>query len=255
MTPLRPLLDEVADAFLSARFFMRNHLFNQWELSKIFPQKNPALMTEKTAEFQFYFYVLSRTLTNRVHWGEVWDIGCRGWSYAPALAAFFPEARLLGVEVDPGQRYWNLKTRGEHAQFQVSGLQQQGRQAAFYGQDFRIFDFKSTASKSRDSVLFCHFFPFVSERPCRKWGLPSSFCDFEGLLKKSLSHPTNQVLGIFSLHQGGWELELAQAHYHEQGLDPQVTEFTVPEFEQWWPVRFSLFALYAERQELPQSNV
>ncbi len=193
---------------------------------------------EKQNEALYYHLLLSRTIPTEVSRkiNQVVDIGCRNWSYAPTLADFFPKASLVGIEVDGGRRYWNLYRRMDFAQAMANQLSKEGRVAHFYAQDFE----KLSHLPSLESTAFCFFFPFVSDRPCIQWGLPTYFVRFLELLRHAqiLSLENKTPCIIMSAHQGEWEAEIARKIYQKNQWVTQ--EFTVlaNEFVKFWSSSF-----------------
>ena len=188
-------------------------------------------------ERQFYTLLVACVRANLAPDPEVvYDIGCRNWSYAPAVAAAFPRARLVGVEVDGGRRYWNLHRRIDAAASQASELSCTGHRANVIFDDFRNLVLPASTVSS---ALFCFFYPFVSERPCRKWGLPVSFARFYSLLAHAQTSEArqNQVL---SVHQGEWEAVLARQAYGRAGLFYQETIIKPSSFTGLWPNAYDM---------------
>jgi hypothetical protein len=175
------------------------------------------------------------------------DIGCRNWSYAQALADFFPKTQLLGVEVDGWRRYWNLYRRIDLARAYAEDLCQQGHSAGVIGEDFRNVDLRShlgSQSSNLHRIAFCFFFPFVSENPCLQWGLPKRFMDFSQLLEhsqsqiKSFSNDQRVESFWISAHQGEWEAEEARNAYQKVGFKVKESCLPVEEYRELWPSHF-----------------
>lgn len=225
----------------SVQFLLRTHLWGRVPL-----RRRPVDMTgdfAETPEFRFYQLLIQRGLphTLRTAVTEIWDIGCRNWSYLPAVAASFPNARIRGVEVDGARRYWNLYRRMDVAEAYAQGYRTSGREVEFFPKNFLKVDLSSAEKET----LFCFFYPFVSSRPCVKWGLPTRYADFDSLLR----HAAQPILSlgeapkIFSVHQGCWELELAVAAYQKQGLEHRVIRVDPVEFQGFWPSSHEQFLI------------
>ncbi|MCM2324511.1 MAG: hypothetical protein NDJ90_14730 [Oligoflexia bacterium] len=192
------------------------------------------------------------------------DVGCRNWSYAPALARFFPRADLLGIELDGGRRYWNLYRRRDFADaFARRAAEQSGRGASCLFRDFTSVGADelrarlprlAEATHAPGALLFTFFYPFVSERPCLKWGLPASFAGFSPLLRHARElAPRRSALVLLSAHQGEWERELALRAYAEAGLETRSTLIPAKEFEGLWPSAHDTHLIWS-REEPKNSN-
>jgi len=216
----------VRDTLNQLQFSLRNRTYGQLKLRSGLPATQPA-----GTEREFYRLVLSRAMgmTQDSQVQEVWDIGCRNWSYAQALAEFFPGASLVGVEIDGGRRYWNLYRRIDQAESYARELRDQGRQASVIYADFQ----KVHEHRQADDVLFCFFYPFVSENPCLSWGLPVEYSDFTSLIM----HARKLADGahILSCHQGEWEAELARESYRKAGVSVSEQVLHASEFAGLWP--------------------
>lgn len=197
-------------------------------------------------EHAFYRLVLgqARQYTDLARVEQVFDVGCRNWSYVRALAEAFPKARLFGVEVDGGRRYVNLYRRIDMARAHAAELCAQGRAAEVIYGDFRHLDLSAvcddhevlTSGSSFGAVAFCFLFPFVSTRPCRRWGLPSSFANFEELLSRaSVMGPCRGKRIFVSCHQGDWEAEIAREAWAGAGFSPRESILRHQQFEGLWP--------------------
>jgi hypothetical protein len=180
-------------------------------------------------ELEFYRMLLGATQAwKQPEW--LIDVGCRNWSYVTALRQRFPNTRLLGVEVDGGRRYLTLHRRMDAA---LANASAEGASVVF--QDFRKL---RLAVGARERVAFTFFFPFVSSRPCRAWGLPARYASF----RQSLAHAI-QASGegrqaqILSCHQGEWEAEIARSDYRFLGLKPERTILAPQQFSGLWPSR------------------
>lgn len=196
------------------------------------------------AEKIFYKRVLNLALENQTTADVVWDIGCRNWSYAAALADVFTDARLIGVEVDGRRRYFNLYRRMDYAASQASVLSLEGRDSQCLFTDFRNVPVEA-ALTAGEKTVFCFFFPFVSANPCLKWGLPLNYAGFHELLKHALhgalvakAQPT-----ILSCHQGEWEAEIALEAYKQAGLNPKQQILKAADYAGLWPSSHDIHVL------------
>lgn len=162
------------------------------------------------------------------------DVGCRNWSYVSAYHTLFPHTKLLGVEVDGNRRFWNLFRRQDYAKSYLKALKHSETVNVLF-QDFSkltreqivsslLLDSHSTDGGigTRDGLLFCFLFPFVSVRPCLKWGLPSHYSHYDKLIShaKELAREFNTPLKILSLHQGDWEAQIAFKIYTDLKIGP-----------------------------------
>jgi SAM-dependent methyltransferase len=101
-------------------------------------------------------------------WGSlrVLDIGSKNFDYVDALAGFFSWANaggpveVTGIEVDAHRRYTDLRTRRAWADHYASFVP---------GSRYLAGDLEDHQGRY-DAVTW--FFPFVSEFPLRRWGLP-----------------------------------------------------------------------------------
>ena len=197
----------------------------------------PTYDEQTDAEQNFYRLLLARALDAPTNAADVvWDIGCRNWSYAPALADVFPQARLIGVEVDGRRRYWNLYRRMDYATAQASSLSLDGRDSQCVFADFRNVPVEF-ALNAGETSMFCFFFPFVSPNPCLKWGLPLHFANFENLLRHARTGAirAKSDAEFVSCHQGEWEAEIAKEAYENLGLAVKHSVVNAREYEGLWP--------------------
>lgn len=223
------LATEAQDRINELLFSFRKEVSSKFRLR----QKPPSPVIHP-GELAFYELLLQSgippELSSRV--SHCIDIGCKNWSYLPALLKHFPAAALTGVEVDPYRRYGNLYLRGDYARAQVKAAEAQGRIAEFIPGDF--CEISSKARETKGITLFCLFYPFLSKNPCLKWGLPLRFSNYESLLEKILSQTSPRAF-LFSVHQGEWEGEIAEEHYLKRNL--AMTRFVLPtsKFSTYWP--------------------
>ena len=87
------------------QFVLRNQLFGRFRLRRGLPR----IEMSESPENRFYELILIRAFTREEleNFSAVLDIGSRNGSYLPALARSCPRARIIGVELDGGRRYWN----------------------------------------------------------------------------------------------------------------------------------------------------
>jgi hypothetical protein len=208
---------------------LRQRLWGRLQLRHDLPRVAAGM---DSPEIRFYLSLIDAAGGGSPDPELVVDVGCRNWSYAPALARAFPRARLLGVEADGGRRYWNLHRRIDVARAHALALESKQTRASVRGVDFRKLPLSELTSETH-SVMFCFFFPFVSLRPCRRWGLPPRFADYGALLAHafSLKIPTR----LIATHQGEWEAELARRLYEERGLAVRERVLTKRDFGELWP--------------------
>lgn len=214
---------------------MRKEIFGKW----IFRADLPTLRNDpKTSgEFKFYNLLLTRAFgiekETSGSFTDLIDIGCRNWSYIRALAEFFPNVNLTGVEVDGYRRYWNLYRRIDLAQAHAQSERTKGRFAQVITEDFLNFNLPSSSGKG----IFCFFYPYVSENPCLKAGLPVTFVNFHALLQhaKNLGLVNFKEYKIISAHQGEWEAEEARKLYESMQITFRETKIKPEEFRAFWP--------------------
>jgi len=225
------------------QFRLRRDVFGRIKVRPGLPAPVAGAGVER--ERGFYSLVCEKAfdLETRARVALVWDIGCRNWSYARALAAAFPRANLIGVEVDGGRRYWNLHRRMDMAAAHAVDLVRHGRGARCVFRDFRELHLESLAAdpglgagdsgRLRSIQAFGFFFPFVSPRPCVRWGLPPDYADFRSLLEHAGNSAGPKI--FLSTHQGEWEAEIASKAYLEMGLEPRESVLQPTEFSGLWP--------------------
>lgn len=133
------------------------------------------------------------------------DIGCRNFSYLPALSAFSAGA-WDGVELDAHARYWNGFTRRAYGEWMA-------RQ-------------RSNCHYIAGSLLDLHgrydlviwLLPFVASRPLELWGLPQRF--FQPLQLLRHAHARLQPGGrLFIVNQGEAEAEVQAELFAEAGIE------------------------------------
>lgn len=227
------------------QFTLRKKLFGPLVIRRGSP--SASLLKTSPEELSFYEMILSRSIEqkNAQSIRQVIDVGCRNWSYVQALSDQFKAAHLLGVEVDGYRRYWNLYRRIDLAQGFADQAKRPGRRVQALSLDFR----EVSTPKTGGPLIFTFFFPFVSEYPCLRWGLPSRFMGFSDLLRHALKlRPArlNQKTLWLSAHQGEWEAEIAKNAYSEVGLTPKEFIFSVSETEKYWPSQHDTHVLVAQ---------
>ena len=139
---------------------LRHRFWGTWSIRSGLPQIH-SNGPQRAKERQFYELVLNRAFSHDEGQREtmVLDIGCRNWSYLAALASFFPNAILEGIEIDSFRRYWNLYRRVDYANAFAQEFRTQGRNIEIFPNDFLNFTWRGPL-KNRQP-LFCFFFPFV----------------------------------------------------------------------------------------------
>ena len=133
------------------------------------------------------------------------DIGCKNWSYLPALQAFRP-GQWLGIEIDAHRRDLSLATRkayGEYmamncgsARYQVGSLLDLAGQYAF----------------------ITWFLPFVLPHPQSAQRIPDRFFQPEILFQKAWSLLANHGC-LWIINQGEQETEAQRALLEETAAD------------------------------------
>lgn len=244
-------MNPVKDAWIRFHFKTRNQFFSKLKLRAKAPQVDWNL---QNSENLFYRLVLQKLeqLQNQKSRPSfeaittVVDVGCRNWSYLPALSKVFPNATCIGIEVDGGRRLADLHRRKDVAQAFAHTLQKTGQKAQHWVGDFRNFEWHHAGGHKPDpkQTLFTLFYPFVSTDPCAGWGLPSEFAKYDQLLQKVRTLAPGAT--VLSLHQGQWEADLARAEYESAHYDFAELALEANEFYHLWPspYRAGLFAAY-----------
>lgn len=198
---------------------LRNRTYGKWELRGGLPLPN----SEITPEVQFYALVLQQAVPEgrpKRPVDHVFEVGCRNWSYLPAVGRFFEgkAQRLTGVELDGGRRHYNGYRRIDYARAQAAAFNAAvpaGPLAEARYADFLGLRAPAAGEGARGLVSF---FPFVSEGPARAWGVPPRpFADFPRFLRHACEGGFVRSKGDFVLtvHQGEWEAEIAARAYSE----------------------------------------
>lgn len=207
-------------------FGLRNRYWGRWKLRPGLPD-----VERSSGETEFYKMVLRSSVTEQCVASDACvDIGCRNWSYAPALAEVFAGAELIGVELDGGRRYFNLHRRIDAAHASAHALAKAGIQARALHANF--LNLAGNDFSGAQHQVFCFFFPFVSERPCRKWGIPACYSDFPAQLAHAKKLGASEIV---SCHQGEWEAEIAREAYASAGFHPRESVLAPEDFKNLWP--------------------
>ncbi len=236
------------DSLKELQFILRQKYLGRFALRKGLPKtSHPKFLLQ---ERKYYELALSRVIPRALaqEIGQCVDIGCRNWSYAKALSDYFPLAKLSGVEVDGARRYWNLFRRIDMARAYASELREEGREVEVFGKDFRELHSLRQPLKRHEKVVFCFFFPFVSENPCIRWGLPSRFANFTELLEHSKTLVRSFDLDPIwmSAHQGEWEAAEARKAYQSSKISYKETVLKVEEFIGLWPSSYDTHLFFAD---------
>jgi hypothetical protein len=222
-------------------FSLRENVWGNWTVST-----RELVLKSSPEEIALYRWALETIVPQEVRLAatRVVDVGCRDWSYVEALAQAFPHASLTGIEVDARRRYWNLRRRMDHAQAYTRAVQNQGRDCRCLFKDFRAVEEGEFAGEGALTV-FCFLFPFVSENPCLKGGLPAPYSHFEEVLK-SAQKLANRPSFFVSLHQGDWERDVAQAAYDKVSLESKNLELSIEEVSQFSVFPYELQAFISK---------
>jgi hypothetical protein len=232
----------------SIQFSLRQKAWGRLKLRRRLPE---ARSEASELELYLHFTQLARSCTPTSATSDVIDVGCRNWSYVGALRQAFPNARLLGIELDGYRRYFNLFRRIDFAR------------AFAKHADAQVFhaDFLSLSKGSLNlgpSPLFVFFFPFVSDHPCLKWGLPTQYVDFLECLRHARALAAEGPFAILSVHQGEWEGELAAKIYSsfmtEMRAKPLQQSTLSPEFlGAGWRAPFPVKGFFLESAPQPHN--
>jgi hypothetical protein len=211
-------------------------------------------------ESLFYQAVLQEALTPELRGGIThWlDVGCRNWGYLTGCLAALPGLKSgIGIERDPGRIHWNGYYRGDYAQAAALGSRTPERHLEFIAGDFRSFHLAAPGTlrgeaqtESGDgTTLITHFFPFVSENPCRSWGLPPDYSDFTPLAARTVellqtAAQKNSSPGVWiSMHQGEWEAKVARNIWSSLGWTFSEKQILPDSLPGNWPGRHPLHLL------------
>lgn len=231
---LRNLANEIG-------FSLRQEYFSKLALRASIP-KVSFTTNRSQQENQYYKLILSTGFglpLSEIR--QVIDVGCRNWSYLQSLSDFFPNSALKGIEVDAGRHYWNLYRRIDMIRAYGQLMRRmRSQEISWLHSDFRAL----SHIQPNASAAFCFFFPFVSEHPCLKWGLPRRFVCFKELLTHSikLSETARSPTIWISSHQGEWEAEIARKIYEklssQYGLAIREHTLGVERFKNFWPSQY-----------------
>lgn len=230
------------------QFYLRSTLLGKIPLRPGLPRLeiSHAIRMER----HYYHLILSKVFNPKIQIDRLVDVGCRNWSYAQALADFFPNAELIGIELDGKRRYWNLYRRKDQAEAYVQELLMLGKNASFLDLDFMKFRMSKPKTPEKQNVdLICFFYPFVSWYPCAKWGLPKKYADFSALLNHALEMRLQMPEGrqmILSVHQGEWESEEAHRAYQRAGISVRELILSVEETAPYWPSSYETRICFSE---------
>lgn len=136
------------------------------------------------------------------------EIGCRNFSYLPALHSYAPTA-WDGVELDAFARYWDGRTRQAYGNFMAAQFE-----------DCRYLPTSLLDVDGRYDLIVW-FLPFVLVDPLLRWGLPRRFFQPAPLLAKAaaLLAPAGS---IFIVNQGRHEADEQQRLCEAVGLSCQA---------------------------------
>lgn len=163
--------------------------------------------------------------------GTLHDVGCASFWYAPALAAFFAPAALVGVELEGYRLLAGLRSRRDHARANVAGVD---------GARFEVADY---ARFAEPADIVTAFFPFVTPGPVLAWRLPLSVLAPEALFARiaaNLRHGGQLVLVSHDHDEAKVAIDVAMGAGLRQlgtatGLDPLVSRPQPPVATLWTP--------------------
>jgi hypothetical protein len=231
--------------FRKITFALRNRWLGRIRLRTSLPSlKEPVA---ETPEQRFYELILKKSFTSAElrSFSCVLDVGSRNGSYLPALSRSCPEAKIIGIELDGGRRYWNGYRRCDYGEAHANALRCQGRGVHYLWKNFHDLSATSLGLEQERAVLITLFYPFVSPSPCAAWGLPSRFADYPSLLRKLDSYGKRKaphgLTTIIAAHQGEWEAGLARSAYEWVGFKFHETSVRRAEFSTLWPSEHDVF--------------
>ena len=213
------------------QFQLRQHLLGRLVLRPGLPRLRLSVAGSNECAYYRKLFCAAMDKRARRSVGRVIDIGCRNWSYVQALADCFPRATLLGVELDGYRRYWDMYRRIDYAQAYAARLDRPARAIAG---DFRTLTALNDIGNAGET-LFCFVFPFVTDHPCVRWGLPRCYADYRSLLQHAqhLAHP--QPARFLAVHQGDWEVDVARDIYASMGFEMCEVKVTPKAWAGLWP--------------------
>lgn len=161
--------------------------------------------------------------------GTLHDVGCASFWYAPALAAFFAPAALVGIEVEGYRLLAGLRSRRDHARANITGVN---------GARFEVADYARFAEPAE---VVTAFFPFVTPRPVLAWRLPLSVLAPEALFARIAGNlrPGGQLVLFSHGHdEARLAIDIAMGAGLRQvgaatGLDPLVSRPQPPVATLW----------------------
>lgn len=213
------------------QFQLRQHVLGRMVLRPGLPRLQARAADVNECAYYCKLFCAAMDKRTRRAVAQVIDVGCRNWSYAQALADSFPRATLLGVELDGYRRYWNMYRRIDYAQAYAAQL---GRPARAVAGDFCALS-ALDRSKIRGDTLFCFVFPFVTENPCLRWGLPSRYANYQALLQHAIQLAAPGRPRFLAVHQGDWEVEAAGEIYAALGFDMHAVKLSPRDWAGLWP--------------------
>lgn len=150
------------------------------------------------------------------HWpvgGDVLDVGCKNFYYAPVLHAVFKPSQLNGIELEGYRLYPNLYSRYDYASYYISELP-----------DTRFIVADLRRHESRADLITC-FYPFVFEDTHTSWRLPASQFDPAGFFDALLRNlkPAGRLLIV---NQGIDEAEATRGLCQHRAMT-QLSEMVV----------------------------
>lgn len=168
------------------------------------------------------------------------EIGCRNFSYLPALHSYVPMA-WDGVELDAYARYWNGRTRRAY-----------GDHMAAHFESCRYLP-ASLLDIDGHYDLIVWFLPFVVLDPLLRWGLPQRFFEPARLLEKAanLLVPAGR---LFIVNQGLHEADQQQRLCERAGLSYQALGPVASVFSPFRKTRFG-FLVQATSQQSKAPSV
>jgi hypothetical protein len=233
LTTIHPQLSRPVSCLNALQFGLREKFLGRFTFRSGLP-KTPH-STYVTPEHRFYRLLVESFYpeSERNQITRVIDVGCRNGSYLPELKRLFPQASVLGIELDAYRRYWNLYRRGDYARAYALSC---GAEVVFG--DFLKLSLDDLTLPTEGKVLITQFFPFVSENPCLKWGLPAFYSNFGNQIdqiKKIKSFAAKSLqIEVLTAHQGEWEAErirmipVIQPRFQEKVFEPE-------HFKNFWP--------------------
>jgi len=232
-------------------FWLRNSFFGKVRLRR----NLPAALTLASQESRFFRLILGRSAQTYPELLEPYhliDIGCGSGASLPALIESLPQFQSISlIEADGGRRYLNLYRRRDQIQAQVESAQAHFPQSKI---QYKIADFTKLSPppdlcEPQASLLaFCSY-PFVFTDPCRSWGLPDRFANWNEQVKtlqdwrRSLNL---KKLLLLSVHQGIDEKEESLRQLQE--IAQVRGTFIVPpdEWREYWPSPYEAHVILSE---------